>query len=1280
MIDDRREFHRPARVYPAPVVRDDVDIPAPPQPPAKAGGGILQALLPVLGSVGMFGFALILGDSRYLVMAGILAGAMLLSGIAARVNQVRTAKRGHAERSARYRTVIADVRTSLLESSNRQRRWSRSSYPAPVDLWSVVVDRRRVWERRLEHDDFMRVRLGTGPVPAALAPRPARTLDPLTEPDPELVALVDQVVQDFGTIEDEPSLFDLAGLGCVAIVGREDEARQLARSIVLQLSVFRAPDDLRVIISHPPDAIIDWTWALRLPHTAADGGRLVTSDPEDLVTILDQVAGPRLAHLEQASSTIGPAQPVSFPAAVVVLDDYHPDGEVGRLELIDDLLGRAIGIGLTFVCIVDRPSAVPSVANATITASNGKVQAALAQPDAPRQEASADEASLALCSQLASMLEPLKLRTRSGRATTIDSAGLFELLDIGDPSLVTRDLMWKRCDPSEQLQTPIGVAEDGTPIMLDLKESSSGGMGPHGMLIGATGSGKSELLRTLVLGLAARHAPEDLAFVLVDFKGGATFNRLDRLPHSTGMITNLERDPSLVDRMLEALHGELERRQRVLHEAGGFDRADEYRAHRQAHPEAGLDPLPALVVVVDEFGELLAAKPEFSDLFATIGRVGRSLGVHLLLSTQRLEDGRIRKLEGHLRYRLCLRTFTADESMAVIGSKAAAELPPIPGVGYLKVDGAITAFKAGLVNRPLRGTEQTEMEHMIGALAGVDVESRRARPVWLEPLPLACELSPLTAGVHAPGESGWLRFPVGWEDDPRRQQQLPHELDFTGARGNLAIVGAPRTGKSTMLQTLLASASLTHDPEDVQFYAIDFGGGGLHLLEGLPHVGAVLSRSHRAEVAKLIRRLHSLAEERAESFRRHRITDMAAYHELRREGRIDDEMGEVFLVVDNWGAFCQEQPLDLVESAFDLIGSGLHHGIHLVVATPRWQDIKLAVRDHIGGRFEFRLGDAIDSEIDRPAARSLPGDVAGRGLGMGARQVQVALPRADGRPEPGSIPIGTEQLVSLAEERWGGRRGAAPVRVLPNVVAVGELAESPEVTLGLEEHRLGPWTVDLFGPDPHMLVFGDAESGKTNVLQRLVEEICEHHAPDQVQVAVVDYRRQLLQTVPVSHRLGVAASADSAAVIASRINSDLAARVLPDEVSTLRHSVPAFVLVVDDYDLVAGATGNPLSPLIDRVAQGRDLGFHLVLARRVGGVARSSFEPLFQRVRELGTQGVVLSGDPQEGPILGGVKAVPRSPGRGVWVSRGRTTDVQAVLCDPIGASTEEIRAMRGMA
>ena len=377
---------------------------------------------------------------------------------------------------------------------------------------------------------------------------------------------------------------------------------------------------------------------------------------------------------------------------------------------------------------------------------------------------------------------------------------------------------------------PIGVTEDGEAVELDLKESAQGGMGPHGLLIGATGSGKSELLRTLVMGLAATHSSEILNLVLVDFKGGATFLGMDRLPHTSAVITNLADELRLVDRMQDALNGEMIRRQELLR-AVRLLVAVRLREgpRRRGQPRRRC---PTLLVIVDEFSELLSSKPEFMDLFVSIGRLGRSLGVHLLLASQRLDEGRIHRVEGHLSYRIALRTFSSMESRSVIGVASAYELPsaarqrlpegrhhqPGPVQGRLRLRPAPAAHRrrgddspvaaphgggrlcvleqrrqaavrrgGGQPDARARGspgaerpevddrprTQQSLIEVLVDRLAGAGPP---ARQVWLPPLAVARQPGPLLPGIvpdprtrHDRGRRrarGRLRVPVGIVDRP----------------------------------------------------------------------------------------------------------------------------------------------------------------------------------------------------------------------------------------------------------------------------------------------------------------------------------------------------------------------------------------------------------------------------------------------------------------------------------------------------------------------------------
>ena len=246
---------------------------------------------------------------------------------------------------------------------------------------------------------------------------------------------------------------------------------------------------------------------------------------------------------------------------------------------------------------------------------------------------------------------------------------------------------------------PIGVSEHGDAVELDINEAARNGMGPHGLCVGATGSGKSEFLRTLILGMITAHPPEVLNLVLVDFKGGATFLGLDRVRHVSAIITNLADEAHLVARMQDALAGEMNRRQELLRAAGHFANVADYEHARSQG--LTMPPLPALFIVVDEFSELLSQHPEFAELFVAIGRLGRSLGMHLLLASQRLDEGRLRGLETHLSYRICLKTFSASESRAVLGVPDAYHLPSSPGAAYLKTaSGELVRFQTAFVSAP----------------------------------------------------------------------------------------------------------------------------------------------------------------------------------------------------------------------------------------------------------------------------------------------------------------------------------------------------------------------------------------------------------------------------------------------------------------------------------------------------------------------------------------------------------------------------------------------------
>jgi S-DNA-T family DNA segregation ATPase FtsK/SpoIIIE len=1254
-----KPVHRPVRAYPPPLPAVDLTVASPPAV-GRAGSGAagwLQYLVPLVGSGGSVAFLFAVPGPRPVWLVALIAGAAVASvaaGVGLRLVERRAARRAGRRDRSRYLAHLRQVASRADHLAAAQLASAEHVHPDPPALWPVVTRTARLWERRPTDTDFLTVRVGRGPVPLATQAHLNTAGDPLVEHDPDLLEAAEEVVRRTAWLPDTPVVIPLRELDVLALTGHLATTRALARSVVCEAAAFHAPDDLRVRVLHPPTARAAWDWTQWLPHTR---------DPTD-------TAGPT-AVSGHAQARVG-----AGPHLLVIVDGTEPSA---------DLLQRSAGPRVTVIWLAETTAGEPSEISMRIRLDDQGFATLLeTSPGGCRVTGiRADTADLAPCEALARHLAPLRLERPPATAPRAGPVRLLDLLDlterrVGEPGL----------SRSELLRVPVGVTAARDPVVLDLKEAAENGVGPHGLVVGATGSGKSELLRTIVAGLAATHPPDQLAFVLVDFKGGAAFADLAALPQVAGLITNLQTDLSMVDRALAALQGELARRQRLLHLAGNQPDLRAYTARRAADPR--LEALPSLLIVVDEFGELLAVRPEFLDLFGAIGRVGRSLGMHLLLASQRLDEGRLRGLESHLRYRICLRTFSAPDSTAVLGVPDAYHLPAAPGSALIRADAsAPVPFTAAVV-----AAGQPDLEVLVGPLAGA---GRPVHQVWLPPLTAETDLGPLLRAATP----GWLQVPVGVVDRPLEQAQEPLVMDLSGSAGHLAVVGAPRTGKSMLLCTLVAALAATHPPDEVQVYAVDLGGGLLHRLSDLAHVGAVVGPREAERAHRLVRELRSLVFERERRFRDLGIDSMASWRELRRTGLDLGGYGEVLLLVDGWGGFVRQFP-ELEAEVAELAASGMHYGVHVVLAANRWAELRPGLRENLGGRLELYLNDPLDSELGRSAAAALP-RLPGRGLTQDALQFQAALP---GPPQAVLDRAMTSQSGAVAP----------PLRVLPTLVGESALdladggtgAGTPSgFPFAVEEHRLDLVHLDLFGGAPHLLVLGDGECGKTSLLRLVARQLAARHAAEEVALLVVDPRRGLLDLTGLPNLVGYACTPATVTQVAEHVHNQLTERTPtgfdlqpgpwtaawePDRLLAASgngsgriypstglgagpiRAGPRVVLLVDDYDLLPASAGSPLSPLLDLLGLGRELGFHLVLARRVAGAARAAFEPVYQRLRELGGTGLVMSGDPDEGPVLGGLKAAPMPPGRGFLVQVRRPPTLVQVVYSPAPTATEQSR------
>ncbi|MBB6173835.1 S-DNA-T family DNA segregation ATPase FtsK/SpoIIIE [Nocardiopsis mwathae] len=1317
-----RIVHRPARTVHPPPRQEPHEVEAPPTlPDGNAQTSPLMTILPMVGMMGSLTIMMVLRNPAFMAI-----GALVLVVAALAAVGMLFSRRGQAARQRRnqrelYLEYLEELREDLSRWERETRSHARRLDPPPEALYDAVHDPTRLWERRRRDRDFLRVRVGTGVTPGRLL-RLAEKGTALAPTDPFMASEARGAIRRFEKIPEMPLTVPLDMVGDISVIGERADVLRLMRALLAQLGVFHAPEDVALAVAHPTSRAEDWDWVKWLPQALdprrRDGGvnaRLIAPTPAELGALLSDELRSRNDFAAEVRRGMGKREAYRMMRRLVVVHDTH--GQVATELARPDEAVPPSALGATVIHLVADQVSEPGDVSIRLTVSGDEVRMEdLRADDPPVLTGTVDDVPAATLAGLARMLAPLRLSRESVEEAAAEGGGVDfpTMMGVSDPGDMDVARLWAPRSERSFLRVPIGVDDLGQPVVLDLKEAAQLGMGPHGLCVGATGSGKSEMLRTLVTALAAAHPPEDVSMVLVDYKGGATFAPFADLPHVAGVITNLEDDAALIERAYASLSGEVQRRQQVLRDAGNVAGIGDY-AHRRRH-DPSLPPLPHLLVIIDEFGELLTARPDFIELFLSIGRIGRSIGVHLLLSSQRIEGGKLRGLDTYLSYRLGLRTFSEEESRTVLDTPDAFHLPSMPGFGYLKVDTTVyQRFKAGYVSGayhgpvaaeaeaerekappvrvytayntgdeptaepqpaaggdedaplPRRTTGPTLLDVMVGQLAR---HGEPTRGVWLPPLPSATTLDAVTgpardggAGMRLPLPEDMrpLQVPVGLLDDAAKQWQGLWTIDLTESGGHLAVIGGPQTGKTTLLRTMALSLALTHTPGQVALYALDLVGGGLQALSGLPHVGGVAGRTDAERVRRTVEEVHGMLERRQEVFRERGIDSIQQLRRMHARGEVPElPCADVVLCVDGFGALRSDfDEVDHMVS--DLLQRGGGYGVHVVAAMLRWNDVRIAMQSNFGSKVELRLNDPTDSSVDRKLAETMSAETPGRALTDGKLFGQVALPRVDGRADDRDLGEVVEKTAREIGGAWRGP-GAPRVRVLPHRLPArtlpGAAAEPRLVPIGVDERALEPVLLDLFDHDQNLLVLGDGECGKTNLLRLIAEGLMARYSSTELVFAVMDPRRTLREVVPEPYLGGYASSARVCAGLATGVSQELEGR-LPDEAAAQHERTeitgPRIVVLADDYDVLTTAGQKPLSAFVPFVSSGRDIGLHFVVARRVAGAGRGLYDPLVQSIREIGTSAVLMSGDRSEGQLFPRVYADRRPPGRGRWLRRGES-------------------------
>ncbi|WP_409428018.1 type VII secretion protein EccCa [Mycobacterium sp. SMC-11] len=1294
-------FEARRRLPVPPVDRGTITIEPPPELPRLVPASFLQRALPVVIVVlivGMViamvatGMRLVSPVMLFFPFALLVAAAGIYRGGDKKARTVEV----DAER-ADYLRYLSVVRDNIRGSAAKQRAAAQWSHPDPADLVAVPGSRRQ-WERDPHDEDFLVVRTGRHAVALASAVRVADTADEI-DLEPVSHSALRSLLDTQRTVRDVPVGVDVTKLSRITVLGEgeaaADEVRAALRAWIAQAVTWHDPTMLGVALASPELETPAWSWLKWLPHTDIAGqvdgvgpARYLAASGEELVGLLAPVLAGRPPFTGDAGE--------SGRHVLVIIDD--PEFDVAASALGAARAGVTVIVRGTVApnreqyCDPERPILRISAGGAAIDRwQSGGWQRYV---DAADQLGAAEAAHVARrLSRWDSNPTHAGLRSAGTRGATFTT-----LLGISDASRLDVPALWAPRSREEELRVPIGVTATGEPLFFDLKDEAEGGMGPHGLMIGMTGSGKSQTLMSILLSLLTTHSADRLIVIYADFKGEAGADIFRHFPQVVAVISNMAEKKSLADRFADTLRGEVARRELLLREAGrrvqgsAFNSVTEYEAAIAAGHD--LAPIPTLFIVADEFTLMLADHPEYAELFDYVARKGRSFRIHILFASQTLDVGKIKDIDKNTSYRIGLKVASPSVSRQIIGvedayhiesgkeHKGEGFLVPAPGAAPIKfrstyVDGIYDPprqsravvmhalpepklFTAGVVDAGQETTIVGEVEEEVlgpprKLIATIGDQLAHYGPhapaLWLppldEPIPLATTLA--DAGISERA----LRWPLGQIDKPFEMRRDPLVFDARSASGNLLIHGGPKSGKTTALQTFIVSAASLHSPREVSFYCLDYGGGQLRALQDLAHVGSVASGLEPERIRRTFGELEQLlaARQQREAFRDGSI------------GSLNDGYGEVFLVIDNLYAFSRDNTdafntrNPLLAKVTELVNVGLAYGIHVVVTTPSWLEVPLAMRDGLGLRLELKLHDARDSNVrvagalTRPA-EAVPANQPGRGLTMAAEHFLIA------QPDLGQIEAINARHPGLA---------APPVRLLPTNLAPEEVGVSypavDHVVIGVREEDLAPVQVD-FTTNPLLLVLGDAKSGKTTLLRHIIRTVREHSSAEQVAFTVLDRRLHLVDE-PLYPDNEYTANVDRVIPAMLGLSALIGSRRPPAGLSAAdlagwSYDGHTHYLIIDDVDSIPDTpalTGpyagqRPWTTLIELLSQAGDLGLRVIVTARATGSAHALMtNPLLRRLNDLQATTLMLSGNPADSGKIRGQRFARLPAGRAILLA-----------------------------
>lgn len=973
------KFNRNTRVQTI-VNKDDIEVLDPPAKPQKPKNTLLTRLLPSIGMLLVSGVTAFFGGAM-IIMSAVSGVMAIVTSVIALQQSKKDYKKGTEERVEKYNAYVAKKRSEIELIRTKEKQTLDKIYISQKEATSRLDEfSPSLFDRTITDPDFLCVKLGDGSVEAKRKIRYKK--QERLEVEDELQLIPEQISDEFKYVHSAPVVCDFKSANAVGIVGNETYRFNILKNLVIDIAVRQYFSDVKMVFVAEERNADRISWLRMLPHTYDENAKLRTliTDNESKNIVFEYLYKEltiREQHKKHDNNIV-----------VFFYDEYgfknHP---------ISKFVEKAKDLGVTFVFFGEKEADIPLGCGYIIEEKMDKAVLISTTDSSQTVEFTYPVLRNEDAKKIVDLLAPVYSEEISLEGTLTKSISMFEMLNILAVDDLNLEERWKKSQVFKSMAAPIGVTTNGL-ISLDLHDKAHG---PHGLVAGTTGSGKSEILQTYILSMATLFHPYEVGFVIIDFKGGGMVNQFKDLPHLLGAITNI--DGKEIDRSLKSIKAELQKRQRLFAEAE-VNHIDKYI--RKFKSGEVVTPLPHLILIVDEFAELKAEQPEFMKELISAARIGRSLGVHLILATQKPSGQVNEQIWSNSRFKLCLKVQSQEDSNEVLKSPLAAEIKE-PGRAYMQVGNneVFELLQSAYSGAPEKMDDTSIKEFSIYSLSScgrrtpvytqkrkkaeginttqldaiVDYVASYCSSKGVERLPNIC-LPPLEDYLTVPNNLGNYALdsiPLGIYDDPDSQYQgLAH---FNLCDDNTMVIGASQTGKTNLIQSIIRLVAGKYSPKDAVFYIADFGAMYLKNFESLHHVGGVVTISEGEKFKNLFKLLTEEVQYRKTRFLDCGLSSYAAYHEA---GYTD--LPHIFFVIDNFSAF-KEVYADAYEDQFVyLTREGVSCGISIIVTNAATNGLGYRYMSNFACRLSFRCNDAGEYMNIFDRCRMQPKDVPGRML------------------------------------------------------------------------------------------------------------------------------------------------------------------------------------------------------------------------------------------------------------------------------------------------------------